>query len=114
MSTYTYSLSKDFTSSHQIDDVKFIHDLQLQSEITTPLVNIDKQGDNVIFKFDHDLSEREQELLLEIIHNHDSCDTIYDRLVILSDEKEKGVHGGSVEKQKWLTRDLNKDRKSVV
>ena len=107
MTTYSYSLKKDFLQANEINDVAFIIDLQ-QTEIATPLAGIEVIDDVVNLKFDYELTKQELSLLLEVIHNHQPTEIEIDRNVLLSDEKSSGCHGGDVEGGIWLTRDLNK------
>ncbi len=108
MTTCEFSLSKDFKKDNSIDKVKFIHDIQIQKEFTSELINIDVNDDQVILKFENELSVREQELLREVVETHEPCCCDFDRLAILSDEKEPGVNGGDSVEREWITRDLNK------
>lgn len=108
MSTHKYLLSRDFQKENRIDESKFLSDLSYEINITVPLVSIEINEDEVIFKFENDLSSNEIDLLTRLVNEHDPDDIHFDRLVIINDEKDPGVHGGTTTAREWMIRDLNK------
>lgn len=107
MTSYTYSLSIDFTTSNNIGLIRFINDVRNNVTISQSLASIEISGDNVIITFTNALTVPEKSALDAVVANHISGDIFFSNDVIIRDIKSTGTNGGTFTSGAWQTRDLN-------
>ncbi len=113
MSTYTYSLTTDFTSLTEAIDLS-----QLQAALSfiwfpTNASSIGQDGDSITITFTTALSTNDITTLLTDIHNYTNIYLSYvigdqqDNQVVIYQQTATGVNAGSSVSGQWVTRSLN-------
>ncbi|AYV86024.1 MAG: hypothetical protein Solivirus3_24 [Solivirus sp.] len=85
MSIYLYSLTNDFTKTHQIHESQFILEVSNNNNIVTPMEEIDVKSDQVKLKFSNDLADSELAALIIIMANHDPSVSVLSQYINSAD-----------------------------